>query len=958
VVSRIRAALAVVPLVCLAACQVSVRHDSQAFAECDPPPAEPLISRQPSMMAVAHDLDHVEKHIDWHGSVTAKAPDVWGEARLTKYRQEIEKRLLTEIDSFRASTQGTLSRTDIANLTALMSFAGTGQSPDAVPPLTNQVLPESLAAEVKKVTTEVAAASEALKKATGEATAAANALKDKTQNPTKSDLPPAVIAAALGEPIAVEPVRLLDQKNRYLSYLTQLRRTNEGDDTSDAPGYSLNLIRVPVSVLPGKKTDTGYGAEVTFTLTPTLTDELLPATFRDLLVNDVGNLLSFVLTPMLEDADIRQVVENDRLRDLYAREDAQSAIAIEVTQQKERLTKSLPKQVGANVVVAGSVPPSAARKFFEARQKLGYVDEQAAIQKVAADSASFSSRVAEFAHFGSYPSNGKSNQAMPPALLPEVIGPTYLFEIARLVNRMSDRERAERDGYMHLPAVQAVLKDHLLAAHRFLSRPEYRYLWDTFCSPELAEAVRSRKQEWLNERRAEFRRAVRELTGTRYLDTSDPHLPKDDPYRVDKLVQFSATSGLAWALLVDAALLNERLYEDMKRTAAARPGMACPAPLAFHLPDPPPDARRAFADYVKVRWPVHVFTLDPLTEDQNQDDDLQQNRTTQYALTLAFARGGITSRTYINAMRTLTAKYQTIALNRTQVGFAHGNDVFGWRFYPRFQTPPVRGNISTFVGGNILGLNNPNDGLRQRRLEPGPRECTAVVLMPSFVPYATLDVTGNWFALANPKHKVFDHTQALRLSRTVQAIRIDGCGVRDAHKYRDGDAQRLQVRAEQLAARLPLQTHGFQVPVLNTLGGFELFGTATTDLAPELYGWYGAPGIATNGKTALFLVGDHFSVNQTKVLVGNREVSDVELISRQVMKVTVPCGVVSIKTGGEKPHVHIHLATPYGVSRELKVPVICEPDPCPAEEKKGTPSITFEKTTTTVEPPKPEDECK
>ena len=29
----------------------------------------------------------------------------------------------------------------------------------------------------------------------------------------------------------------------------------------------------------------------------------------------------------------------------------------------------------------------------------------------------------------------------------------------------------------------------------------------------------------------------------------------------------------------------------------------------------------------------------------------------------------------------------TIALNRTQVGFSHGENTFGWQLYPRFQTP-------------------------------------------------------------------------------------------------------------------------------------------------------------------------------------------------------------------------------------------------------------------------------
>ena len=32
-----------------------------------------------------------------------------------------------------------------------------------------------------------------------------------------------------------------------------------------------------------------------------------------------------------------------------------------------------------------------------------------------------------------------------------------------------------------------------------------------------------------------------------------------------------------------------------------------------------------------------------------------------------------------------------------------------------------------------------------------------------------------------------------------------------------------------------------QVPYENTLGGFEMFNTGITDLAPQLRGWYGGP---------------------------------------------------------------------------------------------------------------------
>ena len=59
-----------------------------------------------------------------------------------------------------------------------------------------------------------------------------------------------------------------------------------------------------------------------------------------------------------------------------------------------------------------------------------------------------------------------------------------------------------------------------------------------------------------------------------------------------------------------------------------------------------------------------------------------------------------------------------------------------------------------------------------RRLEPGIRECYAIVIMPSFVPYTTFNFSTNWFKLKNPKCKELDSTDAMRLSRLVKNIEV------------------------------------------------------------------------------------------------------------------------------------------------------------------------------------------
>ncbi len=105
----------------------------------------------------------------------------------------------------------------------------------------------------------------------------------------------------VGEGLKLEQVEELDQLKRYMDHLNQLRRLNEGDDTTDAPGYSLNLIRIPVSILPGTNSREGCGAEITVTASSVYGPELLPTSFRDFVLNDLTDQLAVPLTRFLND---------------------------------------------------------------------------------------------------------------------------------------------------------------------------------------------------------------------------------------------------------------------------------------------------------------------------------------------------------------------------------------------------------------------------------------------------------------------------------------------------------------------------------------------------------------------------------------------------------------------------------------------------------------------------------
>lgn len=398
------------------------------------------------------------------------------------------------------------------------------------------------------------------------------------------------------------------------------------------------------------------------------------------------------------------------------------------------------------------------------------------------------------------------------------------------------------------------------------------------------------------------------------------------------------TKALAWAILVDSALLNEQLFDDIQRVQKAKQVYFAPEhnPL-FYGVNPGPEARLCFNEYVKARWPIHVFALDPEVQEQNVSDAYARRRETQLALAMAFANGEIGAKTFSRFARQTDFHLETISLNRTVIGFSHGNDTFGWRFYPRVQTPPTPGNFKAGWQNWVSGAPSRDDDLKCRQLEPGPRELLAIVVMPSFVPYVRVDSRSNWFKLTDPKRKEFTTQDSVRMGHMIQYIHNskEVC-LNENHMYRSGDVSRVMTAVNQLEKRLPLQDTLAQIPYENDLGGYRLFALGKRNLGPELIGYYGEPGVNLEGETNLFLVGRGFNVNSTKVIAGGQE-CEYSLLSREVMRVTIKKGAyttpVVVKdgegNGTEKPHVDIHVATPYGVSGHLFLPILSKPTASP-----------------------------
>ena len=848
---------------------------------------------------LADRIDWLKHHLDTYGSIVAKEPDVWGQNRLLRHRAEYEEQMRLQLTQFTERTSAALRRSDQSFLgmaLALQSASGR-----------RRAAPDVLVPEVTSSNNVVTSIQGLLPTTNEQAGRADSAVIARTPPLDFPQSPPGFRFD--DEPLALEPTTHLDQLSRYLHHLHALRRVNEGDDSADAPGYALNLVRIPVSITPGEHTAKGHGAEITITADPRLGPDLLPTTFRNLVLNDLVDVIAPALTWCVNDPECvawAATITAPDGTDERARQGVMAAI----------------QALSARLPAAAPAPPPVVR-------------------------------------------TRRARMPIPFSQLAEVSGTR---QVAILIHSTHAALAGHAGGEpcISYAEVRSHLAEELEAAADFLAQEALRPIWDELPGWQLAALVRGRRMEPLAAIRCRFfsrladdwpdepagQPAIELLPGPREMMppgaipadapgelpgelAGDPRCCSREPPAAP--VCATATAVLAWGILVESALLDERLRDDMRQTASADgqcdPGIAHGLP--FYGPDPAPEARQAFNDYVRRRWPIRIFALDPVRDEQNVDDSYSRRRELQIAMALAAASGPLNAQALARYTRRLETDLATVALNQTAVGFAHGSDTFGWRFYPRVQSPPTRGTL-TALGESIRGGPTTDGDLRQRRLEPGLRECTAIVVMPSFVPAVTFDVSTHFFALVHPRHADPTMRQTLELSRAVQAMRTtyDRC-IRCADRYRPGEFARLQRLVDKLDRRLPLQTLEARIPHENLAGGFELFNTGVSDLAPELVGWYGGPGIDPAGTTALYLIGKGFSVHDTSVIAGGRPAA-FRLVSRDVLEVEIPPGARPLagSCGGacgdadgcgpdcnRRASVEIHLATPYGVSSRLLVPV-------------------------------------
>jgi len=884
--------------------------------DAPPLPADPCLD---DLTGEALWLEH---HLDHYGSIVAKAPDVWGQNRLTRHRAEYEEQMRAQLGRFESRSSAALRRSDQAFLgmaLALQAASGNRRRGDQV------AVPEATGSA------SVINSIQGLIPSTNEAVNRAEPVVIARTAPFM--LPAGPQGVSFGdEPLGLEPTLHLDQLSRYLNHLNQLRRINEGDDSADSPGYSLNLVRIPVSIMPGSVTRRGHGAEISFIAEPILGDDLLPATFRNLVIHDLVDIIAPPLTWAVNDPDCLAWAATILGGDAAG---PQAALPAEPDRRQGVMAAMQALSARLPAVAPTSVPAVQTRR---------------------------------------------ARLPIPFSQLADVSGIRQIAILICDARAALEHDPANRPCITYA-SVRGHLAEELKAALDFLSLPAHRHVWQELPGWNLAALVRGRDAAQLGGVRCRFFTSVAAAQPGGAGDGSwllpapgesaeagllaDADLCCGQPQPAVPVCR-TTTAVLAWGILVESALLDQRLREDMREAATSlgRPAPAVEAASPFYGPEPAPEARAAFAEYVRTRWPIRVFALDPAVEEQNVDETYSRRRELQIAMALAAASGRLDAQALARYTRRLETDLAVVSVNRTIVGFSHGSDTFGWRFHPRVQAPPTRGTLAT-LGETLRGGPTTDGDLAQRQLEEGPRECSAIVVMPSFVPHVRFDVQSRWFSLVHPRAIVPTARESVRLTRSVAAIQRAGECCQECPDDAAAVAD-LQRRVQMLERRLPTQHLTALVPYENTAGGFELFNTGVSDLAPELLGWYGAAGIDPAGTTSLFLVGKGASIHDTQVIAGGRPVR-FELLGRDVIRVDIPGGVQTISAAEAFPPgtarlghsrlrlasaaepipapqaaraspiavadccgidcnrrevVAIHLATPYGVSGRLLVPVI------------------------------------
>jgi hypothetical protein len=395
---------------------------------------------------------------------------------------------------------------------------------------------------------------------------------------------------------------------------------------------------------------------------------------------------------------------------------------------------------------------------------------------------------------------------------------------------------------------------------------------------------------------------------------------------------------LAFALQIQAAGISRRLKQDMTdQDATLKPELL--RALSFFEPEVSEEAFQAFEHYVTVKWPLRVYAIEPVIAQQNVADAFGRSKRSALDLLGSGPIGPWRALAGIAADRRAADDETAIRLNPTMVGFGAGQSTFGWIFYPRLQTSgSSNGRLLTDVA-LLLNGRVPDPMGSDQSIEPGQRECTALIEMPNFVPKIEFVTVANWFRTSEVGDgQKADLEKASNLGRRLIAAQAALNKAKVDGRYRPEDYDIVMDRINQLRDLMPTQRLVVRVPFSGDHNDSRIFCSQGLQLRPSLLGWHGKPP-ERGEESTLFVEGRNFSVHDTHVIAGGKLAKSV-LVSRNLLEVTIAKDASPTPSVDGDPLLDINIATPNGVSNHLLIKM-APPDPHrknPAEEKTEKPA--------------------
>jgi len=1021
------------------------------------------------MTEIGRWIDHVGERIRDDGIVAVKQPDIFSQARLTKYRKDFEGEMSKELSTFNLVLSARIARMDAATTTSTTQLGAS-------------LAPSGAHVTVPQATLPTFGSGASL-------------------DPSAGPFGKLAVGQGSGN-LGLEPTVYLDEKKRFLDHLNEIRRLSIGPDQSDSAGYGLYLMRLPVSITPGECTYHGHGADLAVTVEHEFGKSFLPSTIRNLVVNDLVAQLGPVIYEVIRNGTL------DKIDKAQAQVTALEAELATKRKERSRVIKKLVNDLLAQVRVV--IDATKAVRIKQRQKELRANKQQEppglATRYVPTD-VNFTSGLKEFlvaaersAHFITrVPAQGQCPVASPtdptiPAAVADRLEALHraLKELRRVKSDIADNlDPFIQDLETKIPKVRggdltAVSDDETvgniqLAVSLLLSNAyvvqdgQLRYcpailsdfygalyesaLQDDVGMLDAATGADPTQQKQITKPLAAGKVQLSELTAqlvtnkrdildlvsrslpsTRNPKQSYPISPREVPdfflgenliliakdaqgamltktpratdvrsyLRQSLYIAFDAMSkqvdatsqpplldqmlmdqilqavlgrqfgdgknesnsplhslqnilftnlqqsqaniarrpigALCWAVAIDTVLLDQALREDVHKVLSDK-GANCPdvSGLRFYIPTTE-EVHTIFQEYVRLKWPILTFALDPVVDQQNLADSANLKRDLQLAVAFAFSTGQINFNQANSFRRQIEQQSDTIALNRTVVAYAHGESMFGFRFAPRFQNPPnERTNFGVIAHQLISGGPGPDYGTKKSKLEPGIRELTAVLLVPEFLQTVRLETAGNWFRLTDPEHLVIPTPRMLEQSRKVQELKQSVGQACNAQNYRPGDLRNLEAKIKNLDAMLPLQTRVVSLPFENQATGFELFSEGESAMVPELAGFEGVDTVPTDKQVSLFIFGRYFSIHETRVIVsglpltpsgptttqGNTSQSTTQtstpgqfdVVSREVLQVNILANGLPTVTIDGKSYLELRVATPAGISNAVLIPV-------------------------------------